>query len=133
MYDTHADQADGLSSALALTAASLRAFQRDLEARGIADRVLVLVWSEFGRRVEENGSRGTDHGAAGTGLLIGSRVRGQMLGQFPGLATLDEDGNLRSTFDYRSLYASLLEQWFATDAAAVIPNAAAFPRAPLLR
>ena len=135
MYDTHADQENGLPDALDLTAASLHAFQRDLESRGIADRVLVLVWSEFGRRVEENGSIGTDHGAAGIGLLIGSRVRGQMLGEFPGLASsgLDDQGNLRATFDYRSLYCSLLEEWFGTDAAAVIPDAASFPRATLLQ
>jgi hypothetical protein len=134
MYDTHADQAGELTNSLALTANTLRAFQRDLEARGIADRVLVHLWSEFGRRGEENGSDGTDHGAAGIGLLIGTRVRGQMLGEFPGLETgLDEDGNLMATFDYRSLYCSLLEQWFATDAAAVIPNAASFPRVTLLR
>jgi uncharacterized protein (DUF1501 family) len=86
MYDTHADQATDLSSALALTAASLNAFQRDLEARGLSDRVIVHVWSEFGRRGEENGSLGTDHGAAGMGFLIGSQVKGQMLGEFPGLA-----------------------------------------------
>jgi len=134
MYDTHADQAGGLSTALTLTASSLRSFQRDLESRGIADRVLVLVWSEFGRRAQENGSRGTDHGAAGMGLLIGSRVRGQMLGEFPGLTTgLDQGGNLKATFDYRSLYCSVLEQWFAADAAAIIPNAASFARATLLR
>lgn len=134
MYDTHADQENGLPADLTLTADSLFAFQRDLESRGIADRVLVLVWSEFGRRVEENGSAGTDHGAAGVGLLIGSRVRGQMLGEFPGLGAsgLDEQGNLRATFDFRSLYCSLLEQWFATDAAAVIPTAASFARATLL-
>ncbi len=133
MYDTHADQAGELETSLALTAASLSAFQRDLEARGIADRVVVLVWSEFGRRVEQNGSAGTDHGAAGIGLLIGSRVRGQMLGEFPGLTTLDNGGNLRATFDYRSLYCSLLEQWFATDAAAIIPDAGSFARANLLK
>jgi uncharacterized protein (DUF1501 family) len=134
MYDTHADQAGGLTTDLALTADSLFSFQRDLESRGIADRVLVLAWSEFGRRVEENGSAGTDHGAAGLGLLMGSRVKGQMLGEFPGLAPagLDAQGNLRATFDYRSLYCSLLEQWFATDAAAIIPSAASVPRATLL-
>jgi uncharacterized protein (DUF1501 family) len=134
MYDTHADQEGELPNALALTAGSLHAFQRDLEARGIADRVIVHVWSEFGRRGEENGSNGTDHGAAGHGLLIGSRVKGQMLGEFPGLATgLDREGNLKATFDYRSLYCSLLEQWFATDAARVIPNAGAFARPALLK
>ena len=134
MYDTHSDQAQELSDGLKLTADSLFAFQRDLEARGLADRVLVHVWSEFGRRGEENGSAGTDHGAAGTGFLIGLRVKGQMLGEFPGLATgLDDDGNLKATFDYRSLYCSLLEQWFGYDAAAVIPNAGAFARPLLLK
>ena len=135
MYDTHADQANDLANGLALTASSLRAFQRDLEARGLADRVLVHVWSEFGRRAEENGSAGTDHGAAGAGFLIGSRVKGQMLGEFPGLTSsgLDDDGNLKATFDYRSVYCSLLEQWFGTDAAQIIPNAASFARPVLLK
>jgi uncharacterized protein (DUF1501 family) len=134
MYDTHAEQENGLPTDLASTANSLHAFQRDLESRGIADQVLVLVWSEFGRRVEENGSAGTDHGAAGIGLLMGSRVRGEMLGEFPGLdaSGLDWQGNLRATYDFRSLYCSLLEEWFATDAAAVIPDAASFPRTTLL-
>jgi uncharacterized protein (DUF1501 family) len=133
MYDTHSDQADDLSDGLELTADSLLAFQRDLEARGLADRVLVHVWSEFGRRVQENGSLGTDHGAAGIGFLIGSRVRGRMVGEFPGLDRLDEQGNLRATADFRSVYASIFEQWFGTDAARVIPNAASFARPQLLR
>ena len=134
MYDTHADQATDLADGPALTADSLRAFQRDLEARGLADRVLVHVWSEFGRRAEENGSAGTDHGAAGVGFLIGSRVKGQMLGEFPGLSTgLDDDGNLRATSTTARVYCSLLEQWFGTDAAQIIPNAAAFARPVLLK
>ena len=88
-YDTHDNQATELADGLKLTADSLLAFQRDLEARGLADRVLVHVWTEFGRRAKENGSGGTDHGAAGTGFLIGSRVTGTMIGEFPGLAKLD--------------------------------------------
>ena len=104
-YDTHDNQAADLAVDLKLTADSLHAFQRDLEARGLADRVLVHVWSEFGRRAKENGSGGTDHGAAGTGFLIGSRVAGTMIGEFPGLARLDADGNLRATADFRGLYA----------------------------
>ncbi len=134
MYDTHADQADELNTALKLTADSLLAFQRDLEARGLADRVLVHVWSEFGRRARENGSDGTDHGAAGLGLLIGSRVHGRMIGEFPGLGGgLDEQGNLRATSDFRGVYSAILEQWFDTDAAAIIPGAASFARPMLLR
>ena len=133
MYDTHDDQPNALSDALKPTADSLLAFQRDLEARGIADRVLVHVWSEFGRRAKENGSNGTDHGAAGTGFVIGSQASGRMIGEFPGLASLDEDGNLRATSDYRGLYCSLLEDWLGVDAARVIPDARSFARPAVVR
>ncbi len=134
MYDTHADQADELNQALKLTTDSLVAFQRDLEARGLADRVLVHVWSEFGRRARENGSDGTDHGAGGLGLLIGARVRGRMIGEFPGLnGGLDAQGNIRATADFRGVYGAILEQWLDTDAASVIPDAASFARPALLK
>ena len=97
-YDTHSDEPAALTQGLQLTADSLLAFQRDLEARGIADRVLVHVWSEFGRRAAENGSNGTDHGAAGVGFLIGTKVKGTMVGEFPGLQSgLDADGNVKAT------------------------------------
>jgi uncharacterized protein (DUF1501 family) len=132
-YDTHDNQADDFDRNVKLTADSLAAFQADLEARGLADRVITLVWSEFGRRPEENGSAGTDHGAAGTAMVMGTRVRGQMIGEWPGLGQLDEDDNVRSTFDFRALYSSIIEQWFHADAAAVIPNAGAFARASLIR
>jgi uncharacterized protein (DUF1501 family) len=134
MYDTHAQQPEALASGLELTGKTLLAFQRDLEARGLADRVLTLVWSEFGRRGAENGSAGTDHGAAGIGFLMGSRVRGRMIGEMPRLRDgLDRDGNLKATVDYRSVYSSVLEQWFDADAAAVIPGARSYQRIPLLR
>lgn len=132
-YDTHSDEPGALADGLALTSDSLLAFQRDLEARGIADRVLVLAWSEFGRRAQENGNNGTDHGAAGTAFLIGTRARGAMVGEFPGLQSLDADGNVKATSDFRSVYASLLEQWLGTDAAKIIPNAQSFARPMLLK
>jgi uncharacterized protein (DUF1501 family) len=132
-YDTHTNEASALSDGLQLTSDSLLAFQRDLEARGLADRVLVHVWTEFGRRAQENGDAGTDHGAAGTGFLIGTRVAGTMVGEFPGLKTgLDADGNLIETADYRGVYAALLEQWFGVDAATVIPKASSFTRPTLI-
>ena len=133
MYDTHDDQPQELADGLKLTADSLLAFQRDLEARALADRVVVHVWSEFGRRAKENGSNGTDHGAAGAGFLIGSRVNGTMIGEFPGLAKLDEQGNLRATSDFRGLYSALLEQWLGADADAIIPGARKFARPVILR
>jgi uncharacterized protein (DUF1501 family) len=133
-YDTHSDQAAALSQGLQTTSDSLLAFQRDLEARGVADRVLVHVWSEFGRRAAENGSAGTDHGAAGVGFVIGTRSSGRMVGEFPGLKDgLDDDGNVRASADFRSVYASLLEQWLDVDAASVVPDAGSFARPVLVR
>jgi uncharacterized protein (DUF1501 family) len=133
-YDTHDDQPQALADGLKLTADSLLSFQRDLEARGLADRVLTLVWSEFGRRAAENGSDGTDHGAAGTAFVIGTRASGQMIGEYPGLANgLDGDGNVRATADFRGVYSALLEQWLGTDAAGLIPNARGFARPQLVR
>ena len=132
-YDTHANEPTALTQGLQLTADSLLAFQRDLEARGLANRVLVHIWSEFGRRAAENGDSGTDHGAAGVGFLVGTSVAGQMVGEFPGLQKgLDTDGNVSATSDFRGVYASLLEQWFGVDAAAVIPQAASFSRPKLI-
>ena len=133
-YDTHDNQRGAFEEGLELTAASLLAFQRDLEARGLADRVLTAVWSEFGRRGKENASLGTDHGAAGLGLVMGTQASGSMLGEFPGLLNdLDNDGNLLAASDFRGLYASLLEQWFNVDATAVLPDAAKFSHIPIAK
>jgi uncharacterized protein (DUF1501 family) len=121
-YDTHSDEANTLSTNLGQTVESVLAFQRDLEKRGLADRVLIQLWSEFGRRPQENGS-GTDHGAAGVAFLIGTRAAGKMVGEFPGLAKLDENENLVNTSDFRAMYSALLEQWFQTEAGLVIPGA----------
>lgn len=132
-YDTHSAQVEDFESGIKATADSILAFQRDLEARGLQDRVLTQVWSEFGRRPEENGSAGTDHGAAGVSLIIGSRASGRMVGEFPGLTNLDEDDNLRHTSDFRAMYCSLLEQWLGHDAAPIIPGASKFARPVLLK
>jgi uncharacterized protein (DUF1501 family) len=86
-YDTHSDEQATLSANLGQTVESVLAFQRDLEKRELDDRVLIQLWSEFGRRPQENGS-GTDHGAAGVSFLIGSRAAGKMVGEFPGLEKL---------------------------------------------
>jgi uncharacterized protein (DUF1501 family) len=96
---THDDQEPDFGGHLKLTPDSLQAFQRDLEARGLANRVLVHVWSEFGRRAEENGSQGTDHGAGGVGLVIGSRARGKMVGEFPGLGAGGLDAKRQPALD----------------------------------
>ena len=129
--------AAALDRDLDLLAGSLSAFQADLEARGIADRVLVHVWSEFGRRAKDNGS-GTDHGAGGVSLLIGSKASKTMVGGFPGLASgtgggLDGQQNLRATSDFRGLYCSLLEGWLNVDPAPIIPGAGSLPRYTVLK
>jgi uncharacterized protein (DUF1501 family) len=121
-YDTHSDESETLSTNLGETVESVLAFQRDLEARKLDDRVVIQLWSEFGRRPQENGS-GTDHGAGGVAFLIGSRVNGKMVGEFPGLSKLDENENLVNTSDFRAMYAALLGQWFQTEAGLVIPGA----------
>jgi uncharacterized protein (DUF1501 family) len=131
-YDTHDNQPSDFRKYLKETCDSLLAFQRDLEQRRLDGRVLTLLWSEFGRRPEQNGSDGTDHGAGGTAFLIGSQAKGQMVGEWPGLARLDPDDNLRSTVDFRAVYCSLLEQWFGRDAGGVIPGAQGFSRPTLV-
>jgi uncharacterized protein (DUF1501 family) len=131
-YDTHSNEADTLSTNLGETVAAVVAFQRDLEARKLDQRVLIQLWSEFGRRPEENGS-GTDHGAGGVAFLIGSRASGEMVGEFPGLTKLDVNENLLTTSDFRAMYCSLLEQWFQTEAGLVIPEAASFQRPVLVK
>ncbi len=131
-YDTHSDEASTLTTNLGQTIESVLAFQRDLEARGLADRVLIQLWSEFGRRPAENGS-GTDHGAAGAAFLIGTRAAGKMIGEFPGLTSLDENENLRNTSDFRGMYCSLLEQWFGADPSGIIPSASSFERPVLVK
>ncbi len=132
-FDTHSSQPQTFDSGLSLIADSIAAFQADLEARGIADRMVVHVWSEFGRRAQENGSDGTDHGAAGVSMLVGTRAAGTMVGEWPALTRLDVNGNQRENVDFRGVYCSLLEQWFGQDAAAVIPDAHRLPRYTLIR
>jgi uncharacterized protein (DUF1501 family) len=132
-FDTHDNQPEELGKSLAEVSAGLAAFQADLEARGSADRVLTLVWSEFGRRPEANESQGTDHGAGGVAWVQGTRARGGVLTDYPDLDNLDREGNLEVTVDFRRVYCSLLEQWLGTDAEEVIPGAGAFGRLELVR
>jgi uncharacterized protein (DUF1501 family) len=130
-YDTHSNEVDTLATNLKQTVDAVVAFQQDLEARGLDQRVLIQLWSEFGRRPQENGS-GTDHGAGGNAFLIGTRASGKMVGEFPGLTNLDENENVLRTSDFRGMYCSLLEQWFQTEAGLVIPEAASFERYALV-
>jgi uncharacterized protein (DUF1501 family) len=132
-FDTHDNQAEELGKGLADVSGALAAFQADLEARGVADRVLTLVWSEFGRRPEQNDSGGTDHGAGGIAWVQGTRVTSGVLTDYPDLNKFDSEDNLNVTVDFRRVYCSVLEQWLGTDASQVIPNAGAFGRLQLVK
>jgi uncharacterized protein (DUF1501 family) len=132
-FDTHDNQPADLANGLKEASEALSAFQADLEQRGLADRVLTFVWSEFGRRPQENESAGTDHGAGGVAWVQGTRARSGVLTDYPDLGRLDRQDNLAVTVDFRRVYASLLEQWLGTDAGDVIPNAGGFGRLQLVR
>jgi uncharacterized protein (DUF1501 family) len=109
-YDTHGHQVARHAPLLEDLCGSIKAFLDDLTASKLADRVLVLVFSEFGRRVQENGSMGTDHGTAGPIFLAGSGVKPGLAGSYPSLTDL-EDGDLKMTVDFRRVYATVLERW----------------------
>jgi uncharacterized protein (DUF1501 family) len=109
-YDTHHVQLPIQADLLAELSGALRAFLDDLAAAKLAERAAVLCFSEFGRRVRENGSQGTDHGTAGPVLLAGPRVKAGLLGEAPKLLDL-QDGDLKMTVDFRRVYASVLEDW----------------------
>ena len=130
-FDTHDNQSD-LTEILADVSQCLAAFQADLEARGVADRTLTFVWSEFGRRPEENDS-GTDHGAGGISWVQGNRALAGVHSDYPDLHSLDREDNLKVTIDFRRVYSSLLEQHLGTEAGAVIPRAGKFGRVQLVR
>lgn len=118
-FDTHSNQSGKHHEVLSTLATGLAEFWKELERRGWADRTTVVAYSEFGRRVQENGSGGTDHGAAGVSLVLGPSVRGGFQGDYPDLGDLDK-GNLRHTVDFRRLYAGLLEGWLEVDSARVL-------------
>ncbi|MSQ21911.1 MAG: DUF1501 domain-containing protein [Dehalococcoidia bacterium] len=109
-FDTHADQVADQSRQLGYLSTSLHAFYSDLKAQALDSKVLIMTWSEFGRRVKGNGSQGTDHGSAAPLFFLGTPVKGGLYGQRPSLESLD-NGNLRFTVDFRSAYASALENW----------------------
>src|SRR5262249_9118373 len=103
---------------------ALGAFQADLTARGIADRVATLMFSEFGRRVGENGSAGTDHGAGGVMMAVGNRVQGGLGSEWPGLTKLTGDKNLLVSTDFRSVYTNVIDDWLGGDGKGVLGGAA---------
>jgi uncharacterized protein (DUF1501 family) len=113
-FDTHAGQPGTHNNLLSQLGSSMLAFYRDLEEQGNAERVLTMTFSEFGRRVAQNASNGTDHGTAAPMFLAGPMVRPGMLGVHPSLSELD-GGDLKFTLDFRCVYAGVLKDWLGTD------------------
>ena len=128
-YDTHAGQgANGggdYANLMATLGDGLGAFYTDIRNQGLAADTTIVVFSEFGRRISENGSGGTDHGAAGVMMVLGGSVRGGLYGTAaqlsPGSPTLENNsGDVRHETDFRSVYARLLDQWLGVNSVPIL-------------
>jgi uncharacterized protein (DUF1501 family) len=113
-FDTHVQQVDLHARLLMYTADAVRGFMEDIKRIGRADDVAVMMFTEFGRRVEENGSLGTDHGTATPMFMVGNGLKGGLYGEHPSLTDLD-DGNMRMTTDFRRVYATVIKEWLGYD------------------
>jgi len=115
-YDTHADQINDQQALHRALAEGLKAFYDDLAAHNLADKTLIMIWSEFGRRASDNASDGTDHGEANNIYCIGNRVQGGLYGANPNLTDL-HNGNLKNNLDFRDVYTTIIQNWFGNTAA----------------
>jgi uncharacterized protein (DUF1501 family) len=129
-FDTHADQLNQHSSRLFELSRSVQSFLTEIERSDIRDRVAVLIFSEFGRRLRENASAGTDHGTAAPVFLIGHPVQGGLYGPYPNLAHLKDD-DPEHAIDFRRVYATVLDRWLKLPAEASL--GAPFEPLPLFR
>lgn len=112
-FDTHASQSGTHRVLLSRLGGAVSAFMNDLSADGQMDRVCAITFSEFGRRIHQNGSSGTDHGTAAPMFVFGNHLAGGVAGNMPDLANLDAAGNLVANTDFRSVYGSVLKDWFS--------------------
>jgi uncharacterized protein (DUF1501 family) len=113
-FDTHQNQRGTHNGLMKRLDDALAAFLADMKSKSVGDDVVVVVFSEFGRRVKENGSGGTDHGVAAPMLVLGNKVQGGLYGRHPSLKDLDA-GDLKFTTDFRSVYGTLVDRWFGSD------------------
>jgi uncharacterized protein (DUF1501 family) len=120
LFDTHVNQASPHDRQLEYCSDAIAGFFQEMKRIGRADDVVMYVHSEFGRRVPENTSLGTDHGTAQVNFVIGNAVKGGMYGRPPSLTDLVLDGNLESTTDFRQVYATLIQGWMGADASKVL-------------
>ena len=119
-FDTHGGELPVHAKLWDDVSAAIADFYADLEEHGYQDDTLIFVWSEFGRRIKDNGS-GTDHGAGSIAMVIGGDVNGGMYGRFPSLEEAEQqDGDLRANNDFRSTYSTILERWMGLDAPSIV-------------
>ncbi len=111
-FDTHSGQRGAQDTALYTVANGLASFQKAMQRAGKWNDVLVVTYSEFGRRARENRGGGTDHGTASSHMIMGGRVRGGIYGRHPDLARLDANGNVQHTTDFRAIYGTLAQRWW---------------------
>jgi len=130
-FDTHYTEQARHGDLMAYLDSAVSAFHADLTAYGMADRVLIATWSEFGRRPQENASGGTDHGTAAPVFLIGDPVKGGLYGQTPSLSKLDSSQNVSFNVDFRSVYQEILSAHLGVDGPDVL--GASFDRLPFIR
>ncbi|HZQ36419.1 MAG TPA: DUF1501 domain-containing protein [Dehalococcoidia bacterium] len=129
-FDTHANQLNRHDQLMTQLAQGVSAFWADLKAQKNDDRVLMMTFSEFGRRVQENASGGTDHGAAAPMFLLGKGIQQGVMGNHPSLTQLDQ-GDLRYNTDFRSVYATILQSWLETPSKPILGQQ--FPLLPVLK
>lgn len=129
-FDTHAGERARHDNLMKQFAQGVRAFWQDMERQKNDQRVLMMTFSEFGRRVAQNASGGTDHGTAAPMFLFGSSVKAGVIGKHPSLTNLDQ-GDLRFTTDFRSVYGSILQNWLDASAPAVLGGN--FPTLPIVK
>jgi uncharacterized protein (DUF1501 family) len=120
-FDTHSNERDTHDRLMGYLGDGLGAFWQDITAHGHADSVVLMTFSEFGRRPAENASRGTDHGSAAPMFVLGGGVKGGIYGDAPSLTDLD-NGNLKVQQDFRQVYAAMLQNWLGFDPAEVLPG-----------
>lgn len=118
-FDTHSQQAAAHAALLQQLGGAVKAFVEDVEHHGHGERVLTMSFSEFGRRVAENASEGTDHGAAAPMFVAGSRVKAGLIGEHPDMDKL-EDGDLKYHTDFRQVYATMLDHWLQWPSKAIL-------------
>ena len=111
-FDTHAGQRGAQDNALFQVAGGLASFQQAMQRAGLWDNVLIVTYSEFGRRAKENRGAGTDHGTASAHMVLGGRVRGGVYSRHPSFEQLDQNGNVRHTTDFRAIYGTIAQRWW---------------------